>query len=90
MLDPVIACVIAAPLAAAGLLAAAVAPVAAAAPPSPRFPVQAALCGQQAMLPAPSTAQFVFFGQQAWLFMEEQSLAHLESLLNKSRLIKPL
>jgi len=81
--------VIAAPLAAAVLLPAVGAPVAAAPPGSPRLPVQAALFGQQAMLPSPSRAQLVFLGQQAWLFMG-QVLEHFESRRKRSRWMRPL
>ena len=88
MLDPVIACVIPCEAAPCVELPAAGAPVGAAGP-SPREPVQAAPLGQQPMLPASSSAQLVSFGQQAALFIDEQSFAHLESRRNRSRCMRP-
>ena len=87
MLEPVIACVIPCEVAPCVELPAAGAPVGAAGP-SPKEPVQAAPLGQQPMLPASSSAQLVSFGQQAALFMEEQSFAHLESRRKRSRCMR--
>ena len=60
-----------------------------AAGPLPKDPVQAAPLGQQPMLPASSSSQLVFFGQQAALFIEEQELAHFESRRNRSMCMRP-
>ena len=88
MLEPVIACVIPCEGVPCVELAAAGAPVGAAGP-SPKDPVQAAPLGQQPMLPAPSSSQLVFFGQQAALFIEEHELAHFESRRNRSICMRP-
>lgn len=88
VLPPLIAWVIAAALAVDDPLLTAAALVAAVGDPA--VPVQAALSGQHAIFPASSTAQLVFWGQQAMLFKLEQSLGHFESRRKRSSLMRPL